>query len=34
MQDQVEIAPVRFDLRMMDFAERVLDRQLVELEDV
>ena len=34
VQDQVEVAAVALDLRVMDLGERVLDRQLVEVEDV
>ena len=34
VEDQVEIVAVGFDLGMMELRQRVLDRQLVEVEDV
>src|SRR5215212_8158007 len=34
VQDQVEIIAVGFNLRVVRFAQRVLDGQLVEVEDV
>ena len=34
VEDEVEVVAVGLDLGMMELAERVLDRQLVEVEDV
>ena len=34
VQDQIEVVAVGLDLRMMDFGERVLDGQLVEVKRV
>src|SRR5688572_24214698 len=34
VQNQIQIVGVRLDLRMVDFADRVLDRQLVKMEHV
>src|SRR5687767_12915887 len=34
VQDQIEVAAVGLDLGMMDLAQRVLDREIVELEDL
>ena len=34
VEDQIQVVAVRLDLRMVDGVERVLDRELVDVEDV
>ena len=34
VEDEIQVVAVGLDLGMMDFRERVLDGQLVEMEDV
>ena len=34
VEDQIQVVAVRFDLRMVDLAERILDSEIVEFEDV
>jgi hypothetical protein len=34
VQNQIQIFRVRLDLRMVDFADGILDRELVEMKDV
>ena len=34
VEDEIQIVAVRLDLRMVDLGQGVLDRQLVEVEDV
>ena len=34
VEDQIQVVTVRFNLGMVDLAERILDREIVEFEDV